>query len=186
MQIEESRDYNYPNYVCFKALVEEAIQNLDIKYEFGYSFLKMPNLTWINLKVIESEPQAGFIKAKLQFKAYNLIPSVSSPLIKIYCIHTGNNTCSVEVIAESATYSDIELLNFSNDISAKIPGVSTLSFIAPRLYVDGIAIMDPDTYKAKSPSEEMGKRLLKYVFNKLHKLLDQSLQKRYPKWDAVN
>jgi hypothetical protein len=182
MQVEESRDYDYPQETCFKAIVDYVIPNFKTSYQVGYSSVKIPNfLVGIKLKIVEAEYQAGFLKAKMQFMSYHLVPAKSSPLIKIYCKVTGRNSCSVEIVAESSAFSDNGVDNFFFNIWYSIPGISQLakSGIFPKYYFDDVPIYDEKTFQTKNFAKEANKRAFKYIFKKIHRLLDEYLQEKY-------
>lgn len=187
MPVETSRLYDYPNYVCYTALKDHVIENLSIKYRFGYDFAKIPTFTLINLKLIEAETRVAFMKATMQIEG--LVTNYSSPIIKISCLTTGANSCSVEIVAESIELDEniniFDLIfNFENNFArnaryllSKIPGTSHLKFL-PKFYFDDVIVYDETTLGGP---QEANKRAFKYIFSKMHQLLDQYLQEKYPK-----
>lgn len=172
MQVETSFDYSVPNHICFQALKEYVLHNLKIRYRIGYPLIKITT-GQVNLKIIKDDFRASWLQAKMEIRAYGIIPYTMGPTLNVYCIVTGANRCSVEFVAESTSATDSQLVNFFLEAAAKLPGYSHLlkSGIMPKIYFDDTVVYDKETYRENNISANMNVRAFKYIFSKADKLL---------------
>jgi hypothetical protein len=169
MQLEDNRLYRRSTEEIFIAMRDEIIPSMSMNYSVGYGWARMPG-GLLKFKVIEDRFSARTLRMRLSFRIYYAIPTKWGPDVNIFFLDAGPGMCMVEMVAPSVALSDSFLYNLLNDIGAKMPGYSKFlkSQLVPKVYLDGVRVIDEESYRAESYSEEVNARVFRYGFQKLH------------------
>lgn len=172
MEIQSNFNYSVPYYECFEGL-KQVLPNLGIVYWMGYSLASVP-LGKVGVKVAEEHDRVGLLKGHMQIWAYNLIPYTLGPELKFYCVGSGNNLCTVEMVSEGSAYGNY-LMNLTADLAKGMwPKFLRRGF--PNVYFDDEVVYDSKTYTEDSYRDDANVRMYKYIFNKAAGRLGEHLK----------
>lgn len=169
--VEINVPYSLAQDACYALLLQDVVPKLRIPYGVGYWGFKVP-IGNVGFGLVRDDWRAFKLYTKIRYY-YGPIEYNFGPLIEIYSRSTGPNTTMVEFVAESAAYSDWKILDIGYDVlTKKIPLYSwAVRKIQPDIYYGDDKVIDGDRLKVVSFTDDMGRRMLRAVFNGAHALL---------------